>query len=81
MSALGTILNPVGAIAPKKGIGQLLDPVGAVGRKVGGTAGQLIDPAGSFRDPEDFQPKRQAVAVEPTPKSAAEKRRSSLLSG
>tara|TARA_R110000822_G_scaffold220774_1_gene354657 strand:+ start:368 stop:607 length:240 start_codon:yes stop_codon:yes gene_type:complete len=46
--AFGKILNPIGAIAPKSGIGQALDPAGAIGRKVGGTAGGIIDPASLF---------------------------------
>jgi hypothetical protein len=56
MGAIGKILNPIGAIAPKRGIGRLLDPAGAIGRKMGGTAGALIDPAGYLRKPEDFEP-------------------------
>ena len=47
---VGTLVNPIGAAAPKRGIGQLLDPAGAIGRKVGGPAGQIIDPAGTIRN-------------------------------
>ena len=48
--AVGKIINPIGAIAPKSGIGQALDPAGAIGRKVGGTAGSIIDPGGLLRN-------------------------------
>jgi hypothetical protein len=60
-SALGKIINPIGAIAPKSGVGQWLDPAGAIGRKVGGTAGKIIDPAGTVRDMQ----KQQAVQQQP----------------
>ena len=48
--AVGKILNQKGAVAPKSGIGQFLDPAGAIGRKVGGTAGGIIDPASLLRN-------------------------------
>jgi len=51
MKAIGTVLNPIGAVADKVGgtFGKILDPAATIGKKVGGTAGQLIDPAGTMR--------------------------------
>lgn len=64
MGAFGKILNPIGAIAPKKGVGQWLDPAGAIGRKVGGDAGKIIDPTGTIRE---MQKQQQAVEALPQP--------------
>ena len=69
-NGISKVLNPVGAIAPKSGIGQALDPVGAIGRKVGGTAGSIIDPASLLLD------KKKEVPAAPAPKSG-----SSMLTG
>lgn len=63
MSGLDVIANPIGKFAPKTGIGQFLDPAGAIGRKVGGTAGQFIDPASFLREPEPAKPRTRAKAA------------------
>ncbi len=64
---VGKILNPVGAVAPKRGFGRVFDPAGAVGRKIGGQHGASIDPGGALRDPEAFNKNSPFQFVDPFP--------------
>jgi hypothetical protein len=48
MGSLGKILDPIGAIAPKRGIGRILSPATFAADKAGGKLGYLLDPAGNI---------------------------------
>lgn len=47
---VGTILNPIGAVAPKSGAGQWLDPAGAIGKMMPSGMRDFADPAGGIRE-------------------------------
>ena len=79
MGFLGTIISPLGTLAPK------LDPITLIGKKVGGVGGAIIDPASNFRDPpppETFEsPPPETSTALLAPEELPAHRKSSLLTG
>lgn len=61
--AVGTVLNPIGAVAPKTGVGQALDPAAAIARKFSPVMQDWIDPAGGMRE-GGFQNKAMTQSAE-----------------